>query len=342
MKQRAHAWTALRALKLLDDSKKAPKLVELLSYYISDVWEGAWLPDTLIVDMEYGHIYKMDSDTEAMGFDITKEDWLKIPYEQLKSKLKGNRLLLKYIKDEPELEKPYKSHPDKGGHLPNRVIALSHAVADMLKMSDYPLTFYAKKKKSSIYQKDLSAQSVKDLSLSPNFSARQIALTLFMLSHYICDAYMPLHCDLRDYGGSKDKTRRLPKKLHPSIEAEWDKHFPEKEVLILHEYKKQSVDEAVKALPKRSIVKIDFKKEYSLSNKVPLITQDEWHEMVYICRVSYALSRDWIKKPYKDVKALIRGIGKAEFEKVTNYIFHDAAQSIASMWYKAWKRFISK
>ncbi len=31
MKQRAHAWTALRALKLLDDSRKVPKLVEF--YY---------------------------------------------------------------------------------------------------------------------------------------------------------------------------------------------------------------------------------------------------------------------------------------------------------------------
>jgi len=341
MKQRAHAWCALRALKLLDDSKKAPKLVELLSYYLSDVWEGAWLPDTLIVDMRYGHIYKMDSDPNVMGFNIIKENWLKTPYKQLKSKLKGNRLLLKYIKDEPELNKPYKSHTDKGGHLPNRVIALSHTAGDVLKMSDYPLAFYAKKEKSSTYQKDLSAQSVKDLSLSPNFSARQVALVLFMLSHYICDAHMPLHCDLRDYGGSRDKTRRLPKKLHPSIEEEWERHFPEKEILILHEYKKQSVDEAVRALPKGSIIKIDARKEYSLNNKIPRISQDEWQEMVYICRVSYAVSRHWIKEPYKDVKSLIRGIGKTEFERVTNYIFHDAVQAIASIWLKAWKRFIT-
>ena len=74
MKQRAHAWCALRALKLLDDSGKAPKLVELLSYYLSDIWEGAWLPDTLIVDMQYGHTYKMDSDPKIMGADIVNQD----------------------------------------------------------------------------------------------------------------------------------------------------------------------------------------------------------------------------------------------------------------------------
>ena len=341
MKQRAHAWSALRALKLLDDSNKTPELVELLSYYLSDVWEGSWLPDTLIVDMRYGHIYKMDSDPRMLGADITKEEWLKLPYKQLKSKLKGNRLLLEYVKDAPELNSPYKSHPAKGGHLPNRVIALSQTVGDMLKMSDYPLSFYAKKEKSSAYHKDLSAQSVKDLSLSPNFSARQIALTLFMLSHYICDAHMPLHCDLRDYGGDRDKTRRLPKKLHPSIEEEWEENFPEKEVLILHEYKKQSVDEAVKTLPEKSIIKIDEQKEYRLDNKIPNITQDEWQEMVCVCRVSYTVSRQWIKEPYKDVKDLIQGIGEAEFARVTNYIFHDTVQAIASIWHKAWCKFIT-
>lgn len=71
MKQRAHSWVALRALKLLDDSGRVPKLVELLSYYLSDVWEGVWLPDTLIVDMQYGHIFKLDSDPAVQG-NLTK------------------------------------------------------------------------------------------------------------------------------------------------------------------------------------------------------------------------------------------------------------------------------
>ena len=340
MKQRAHAWVALRALKLLDDSGKAPKLVELLSYYLSDVWEGAWLPDTLIVDMRYGHIFKMDSDPDIIGFDIIKEDRMKTSYTKLRSKLRGKRLCLEYIMGEPELAKPYKVHPDKGGHLPNRVIALSQTIGDMLKMSDYPLAFYAKEKKSSAYRDVLTEQTVKDLSLSPNFSARQIALTFFMLSHYICDAYMPLHCDMRDYGGDADKPRRLPRRLHPSIEEEWERHFPEKEILSIHEQTRQSIDEVIKSLPEGSIIKIDLNEEYSLKDKFPIITQDEWQEMVYIARVSYAFSRRWIPKPYRDVDAMIQDIRKEEFEKATNYIFHDAVQSITAIWYKAWRRFV--
>ncbi|MDI6892418.1 MAG: hypothetical protein QMD08_05460 [Actinomycetota bacterium] len=341
MKQRAHAWVALRALKLVDDSGRAPKLVELLSYYLSDVWEGAWLPDTLIVDMRYGHTYKMDSDPAMLGFDVTKEDWLRTPYKQLKSRLKGKRLCLKYIKDEEELNAPYKSHPEKGGHLPNRVIALSQTTGDMLKMADFPIAFYTKEKRASSYKKTLTKQKVKDLSLSPNFSARQIALAFFMLSHYICDAHMPLHCDLRDYGGKRDKLRRLPKTLHPSIEEEWEKHFPEKETLTLHDQTKQSVDEIIKTLPEDSIIQTESSSEYALDGKLPIITQDEWLEMVHVARVSYALSRKWIPSPYNDVKELMEDRGEDEFQKVTNCIFHDAVQSVAAIWYKCWYRFIT-
>ena len=82
MKQRAHAWVALRALKFIDDLKKTPKFVELMSYYLSDVWDGAWLPDTLIRDMQYGHIFKLDDEPKFLGYDIKSHDWRKISYTE--------------------------------------------------------------------------------------------------------------------------------------------------------------------------------------------------------------------------------------------------------------------
>ena len=206
MKQRAHAWTALRALKLIDDTGQAPELVNMLCFYLSDIWDGSWLPDTLIRDMSYGHIFKMDSDPAMLEQDISNETWLITPYAELKSKLGSKRLCLELIKDSPELLKPYRSHPKIGGDLPNRVIAISHSISDMLKMADYPLSFYAKKQLPEEYMTDLSSKTVKDLAGSPNFSARQIALNFFILSHYITDAHMPLHCDLRDYGSSPNSS----------------------------------------------------------------------------------------------------------------------------------------
>ena len=342
MKQSAHAWAALRALKLLDDSKQAPKLVELLSYYISDAWNGAWLPDTLIVDMQYGHIYKMDSSSTHLDHDISHEDWFKVPYTELDKRLVGDRLCLEYVRDFDELERPYRSHHRVGGNLPNRVIAISHTIGDMLKMSDFPLAFYARSKRPESYSKQLTAQKVKDLSLSPLFSARQIALMFFILSHYVVDAHMPLHCDLRDYSSKRENLkRRLLKKLHTSIEDMWESYFPVKDKLILHEHLRTSVDNVVSSLPGGSPIGIDTRDEYRLNPRIYNTVGDEWTEMVHIARTSYAVSRKWIDRPYKYVNELINSSTKAEgeFMQVTNYIFHDAVESVARLWMKAWKRF---
>jgi len=342
MKQRAHAWVALRALKLVDDSKQAPKLVELISYYISDAWNGAWLPDTLIVDMHYGHIYKMDSSSKSLNHDISHEDWFKVPYDELNKRLVGKRLCLEYVKDFEELEKPYRTHPQLGGHLPNRVIAISHTIGDMLKMSDFPLAFYAQGKKPGSYSKALTAQKVKDLSLSPIFSARQIALTFFVLSHYVVDAHMPLHCDLRDFGSERaGLRRRLPQRLHPSVEELWESYFPTKEELVLHEHLRTSVSDIISSLPERSLVEIDTNNKYKLNPKIYSTVSDEWVEMVHVARVSYAVSRKWIDRPYKDVSELINSSARSdEFKHVINCIFHDAVESVGRLWMKAWKRFV--
>lgn len=374
MKQRAHAWVALRALKMIDDWGEAPELTEMLSYYLSDVWDGAWLPDIRIVDMRYGHIFKMDSDPDFIYPKLPEEWWYVKSDKDLDKSLVGNRLGIGYTRGLEELKKPYRSHPKEGGHLPNRVIALSHTIGDTLKMSDFPLAAYAQKKKIGIrkvkdasgltVKLDLSARKIKDLSKSPNFSARQIALTFFLISHYICDAHMPLHCDLRDLSARsrslKRKKRRLPHSLHPWIEKYWEKNFPIKEDLILTEYTKDTLDEIViNKMPEDSMIEIDRSgSNYRLSDKVERkLKGDEWTEMVYTARVSYAVARKWIPegedwvslkpKRYRDFeRQASQGMGfgdgtfAEDFKHVTNCVFHDAVESVARIWYKAWRRFV--
>ena len=145
MKQKAHAWVALRALKLVDDSEmdNTDSLIQLLTYYLSDIWNGAWLPDTLIRDMSYGHIFKMDSSDRFVS-DISSQDFRQVSYNELKSETMGKRLCLEnYLEESEELEKPYWV-TSRSGKLPDRVIALNHMIIDMLKMGDFPLAFYIK------------------------------------------------------------------------------------------------------------------------------------------------------------------------------------------------------
>lgn len=354
MKRAAHGWIALRAYKLIDDiSVKGKienvyhtnKLIELLSYYLSSVWDGAWIPDNLIGDMKYGHIFKQTNYPELLGPRL-KDERSKTPYKELKSRLKGKRLCLKYLEKKEVLNEHYWS---KEGHLPNRVIALTHTIGDMLKLGDFPLAFYLREKRRGAYESaDLSAADVKSLSLSPTFSARQIATTFFMLSHYIVDAHMPLHCDYRDYSRPR-RVRPIPLQLHPSIEEEWEKSFPKEQLIEIGEYSKRSVDEIVTKLPKNSLIKIDKEEDYKLSGAdgFKKANTDAWKEMVNICRVSYGLSRAWIdkentkekKSAYADVRELIKKKGKEEFTDITNRIFHDAVESVARIWLLVWKRF---
>jgi hypothetical protein len=362
IKQRAHAWVALRAFKMIDDWGNAPKLTEMLSYYLSDVWNGAWLPDTRIVDMRYGHIFKMDSDPAFIYPELPNEKWLIKSAEDLSKVLAGERSCIAYVTDSEELKKPYRDRPKDSGHLPNRVLALAHTIADMLKLSDFPLGAYAQKKKvkdASNVTIDLSAQKVADLSKSPNFSARQIALTFFLLSHYVCDAHMPLHCDLRDLSLSEKPSlkRRLPENLHPWIEQYWEENFPLKQDLILTEYTKDTLDEiVVDKIPKGSMIAVDRDPKYSMGKKVDSgLKGDEWNEMIYTTRLSYAVARKWIPTDVDWLKLLpgdynkfrksvsnkeLGGTFSEDFVDVTNRIFQDAVRSVAAIWNNAWTRFV--
>ena len=146
MKQRAHAWVALRALRLIDETKdpKLRLLVELLSYYLSDVWDGAWIPDTIIGDMSYGHIFKMDSDDRFID-EIRSKQYRKLTFDDLKKATGGTRLCLEdYLKGFGELENPYWVI-EVSGHLPDRVKALTHSIIDMLKLGDFPIAFLLEK-----------------------------------------------------------------------------------------------------------------------------------------------------------------------------------------------------
>ena len=362
MKQRAHAWVALRALRLINDSKKRKtrSLVELLSYYLSDVWKGAWLPDILIRDMSYGHIFKMGSEDKFVS-GITAKPWRKVTYNDLRKETCGKRLCLeKYLKGSEELEKPIWV-TERSGHLPDRVIALNHSIIDMLKLGDFPIAFYCRKKSKTYQCADLSKESIKGLSASPNFSARQIALTFFIVSHYVCDAHMPLHCDLRDMNAQTnggESERRLPRSLHPGIEKVWEESFPEKEDLTIHDYTPESLKDVTENLPDNSLIELDKAgSPYALSNKLLAPEATEWDEMVNICRIAYAVSRKWIPQSFTQIQNIIgkkkcepdatelgyddltKIIDAQDFKDVTNRVFHDAVESTARIWFRAWNIF---
>ncbi len=88
-----------------------------------------------------------------------------------------------------------------GGGLPYKVDHLAHVIADMLKLRAY----------------------------NDAFSMRQAMYLLVLLSHYVVDAHVPMHCDLRDdppQPGDNTKppgvNRYFSGDVHGDIEQRWE------------------------------------------------------------------------------------------------------------------------
>ena len=80
---------------------------------------------------------------------------------------------------------------DPKDNLPDRCESITESVVDHLKIQE------SEEKGSAVSPTD-----------------NQVALLLFMLSHYIADAHMPLHCDGRQFSEGKD--------IHAQMEKEWE------------------------------------------------------------------------------------------------------------------------
>ena len=352
MNQPTHAWLAVEAFKTVkrcaaadpSDKRKLGNLVKLLDQHLQEVVVAAWLPDSLIKDMGVGHIFKNSaySDPTAKRFILSRDD--------LKKNLAAEAFHRnEYLDSVPadwwtvayRVKEAQEGKEHGGGHLPARVTALCQNARDMLKMGDKDLYDLC-----GITPPVAHASIASDLL----YNARDVAVMMWMTSHYIADAHMPFHCDNRSLASTtedkNDETRK--KKAHSPIEDAWGKQVPDlfhaKTVL------KSTGDEIETApFPKDShFVGIKFE------DAIPLLkTRDPWKEAVYICRASFALSFSWVPPkvaPVDDrttvvtLEEILEGnlgcCGKDRFWDISRAIMHDAALSIAMFWVDLWTDFV--
>ena len=184
MKKFAHAWIAFKAVERLQNAVLDPKdqpyaksLIDIFMNYRDGVIDGAWYPDLVFKDNSTSHIMKYSPVDSAAPAGAFPA-------------LQKTSLLMQAGKDSPLYGKAFKA--DARCNLPERCESLSHSVIDNLKIQEY---------------------EEKGSPLTP--TGNHIALILFMLSHYIADAHMPMHCDKRPAEiGAFD--------LHCAVEKKWD------------------------------------------------------------------------------------------------------------------------
>lgn len=211
MKKFTHALIACKAVErlqkvALSDQNKpfADFLLEWFAAHKDGVIRGAWYPDEVIGDKSTSHVLKHTPNGKgALGVSAGNP----VPpasgeSEAFSAEAPGRRQgafrslptpSLQYAigRASPLYNQPYAVNPNN--NLPERCEALSHAVIDNLRIRE---------------------REPKGSPLTP--TDNHVALILFMLSHYVADAHMPMHCDARD-------DEFLGFNLHSATEEAWER-----------------------------------------------------------------------------------------------------------------------
>ncbi|MFC2076853.1 hypothetical protein ACFLT7_07210 [candidate division KSB1 bacterium] len=307
MKQYSHAFLAFMAIKRLEQIKLgkqnrgyADKLIKWFKDNKDGVIRGAWYPDSVIKDNANSHVLKITPSDDATRKFRT---------------LPTTYMNYAHGKTSPVRKQSFVIDPND--NLPDRCESIAESVIDLLKIQE---------------------REEKGSPVSP--TDNQIALLLFMLSHYIADAHMPFHCDNRKFSDGAD--------IHAKMEKEWegmiehcylideknDRFFYDQngypaEVVNLNtdeKYKKSFLKTANHELGIR-----DFIIGWGGTNN------NVWDFMSAICQHSYLLSYCFIPPEYNYASLTTRNwksLGSVSFEKVSEAVFLDAIDSIARVWFR--------
>jgi len=319
MKKYTHAWLAFMAIKRLQQvkhsKKNQPHADSLVSWFMGhrdDVIQGAWYPDDIIKDMGSSHVLKIKPEADG-------------PYSDLRP-LPSTYCSLKARAQSPVFGAPY--NVDQNTNLPDRCEAIGHSVIDHLKMLE------SEKKGSPVSPTD-----------------NQIALLMFMLSHYVADAHVPFHCDARSFSSAAN--------IHGHVEGLWDREI-KKCYHVDTENRRFLYDSAGYPLPVEDsqgaidkpflpeLLQILDKRKFLINwgkNKAPKVeNKNIWDFMLAVCQHSYLLSHNMIpseetpktvtKKNWDTLSA-----SGLTYEELSVWVLSDAIDSIARVWLHIWRKY---
>jgi len=310
MKQFSHAWLAFKAIERLEkvaldagNRQSADELVRWFWNYRDGVIKGSWYPDMVIKDMATSHVLKFTPVAQGLTKYGILPDTCQVAPLAIQSSVYGH---------------PYKI-VDPSDNLPERCEALAHSVIDNLKMQE------TEEKGSPITPTD-----------------NHIATLLFMLSHYVADAHMPLHCDGRKFSSGPD--------IHAEIESKWDKE-------VRNHYKLDVLNERFFYNPEGYPLRANTDVSNSFLKRVDDGLATRCFSLTYggnnnnvrtymlaVCQNSYLLAYAFFPPEYDETnitKANWQDLPgqQLSFDKLSEVVFCDAIDAIARVWLRVWVRY---
>jgi hypothetical protein len=304
MKQYTHAWLAFMAIKRLEKASiskqyksRAESLVKWFNDHRDFVIQGAWYPDSIIKDMATSHILKYKPNQNSQ--------------ESRFRKLPSEYQIYEIGKKCEFYKKPYEI---ANGNLPDRCDALAHGIIDNLKMQE------SEDKGSPISPTD-----------------NHIATKFFMISHYIADAHMPLHCDDRAFSSGKN--------IHAKIEEKWDDDVRQYYRIDYNNnrffydtegYPLKQANNPLIEWVESEIINRHFSVGWGSDNS------NTWDFMAAISQYSYLMSYKMIPSTYDETMTWDTFINLDTghtFEDYSKAILIDAIDSIVRVWFRVWQRY---
>ena len=345
MKQYTHAWLAMMAMKRIEYAKipvkqqdDAKALITWFKNYRDLVLQGAWYPDSVFKDMSSSHIakyfpladyQKKDSGLEsALADDVGEIDGEpeevndENPKIRIESKFRKmpqtlrmfNRGKGSVLYDQPYIQ--FKRH-----NLCDRCESFTESLIDSFKI---------------LTMENPGAPVIP--------SNNHIAMRFFILSHYIADGHMPLHCDARSFYNKNE--------VHAFIEKMWDDQV--QAAYKIDEYNERFyydkdgyplLNEDTEPSPLIKYVEKELR-DRSFSWDWGDDNNNTWDYMSGITQYSYLLAYDLIpadRDPKQISTEYYMGTEayQEHFEEYSKIILGDAVESIAKVWLHAWCRYRS-
>jgi hypothetical protein len=309
VKAMTHGFLALKAIERL---KKAPlaanrdeanELVRWLHDHRDGVIPGAWYPDSVFKDMANSHVFKLVPDEGGVTARFC---------------LPPGSLLYKAGCESPVHGKPFRI-VDPRDNLPARCEAWAHSVIDHLKIQE------TEGKGSPVAS-----------------TGNHVVLGLFILSHYVADALVPLHCDGRAFSSGGN--------LHDAVESAWEREVSRHFELDAanHRFRYDAEGYPLWKNTDHSgsfLVEVDA----GLSTR-PLSTaygdgnSSVADYMRAICQYSYLIAYRFVPAQYNEKNLDMHNWqalpgSDLPFRQLSALVFSEAIDAIARIWLRLWLRY---
>jgi hypothetical protein len=221
------------------------------------------------------------------------------------------------LENKPKFQKDDVTYYKFAGGLPYRIDHIAQEIIDMAKLRDY----------------------------NDQFDLRQIMYKYMLISHYVVDAHVPMHCDLRDdppttrrdpqpsrrTGSQKPRGDYMKQTAHNDLETVWDDAVTPVAVgeeLIVRTWTKEKA-EKTELSDSVSFGLCDCEKNQVIRS--PIIPEKElMNFLIDVCMVSKRRGQELF--PLEDPKER----NDAVLPRITREIFADCIGNLMSVWRYIW------